>query len=329
MRWLILTDDWPPCSGGVAVWAAAVAGGLVDAGMDVTVLARHRASLFQPSGVVVRGVRGPRFGRLGGLWTGLAARRELLEADAVLAVTWPVASWCSHTALHVVFHGSDLTRPPVSARGLSRVRARARHRWAVSAFLAEQVEAKLLPAPVSPSPIAAVSRSRPRHWGWVGRMTELKGADRFLRLVAQAGARGVLVGDGPQRRSLEGLARKLGARVRFTGSLGHDEALAELLGMDLCVLLPRCHPDGSGAEGLGLSLLEAAAAGLPVVGCATGGVPEALGPAGLLLDDPDDVDGSSQQIAAWYDPAHGLVGRDWVGAQHGVGRLVAQLLDAS
>ena len=32
VRWVILTDDFPPCSGGVAVWTAAVADGLARRG---------------------------------------------------------------------------------------------------------------------------------------------------------------------------------------------------------------------------------------------------------------------------------------------------------
>jgi glycosyltransferase involved in cell wall biosynthesis len=61
-------------------------------------------------------------------------------------------------------------------------------------------------------------------------------------------------------------------------------------------LLPRTYPDGTGAEGLGLVLLEARAMSVEVVGCRCGGVPEAIGPSGLLLDDPDDLARSLEQL---------------------------------
>src|SRR5690606_33991204 len=113
MRWVILTDDHPPAPGGVATWTAAVADGLRRAGDAVEVFARWRPDL-PPE---VRGVRGPSFGRRGGWWLRWAARRALPRADAVLATTWPVAAGLpAGLPLHVVFHGSDLTRPPRSVR---------------------------------------------------------------------------------------------------------------------------------------------------------------------------------------------------------------------
>src|SRR5690606_35625675 len=111
-----------------------VAEGLRRAGDQVDVFARWRPDL--PGGA--RGVRGPSFGRWGGLWLRWAARDALARADAALATTWPAAAgWPWPGApLHVVFHGSDLTRPPVSPRAFRRVTRRAHRRWAVSRWLA-------------------------------------------------------------------------------------------------------------------------------------------------------------------------------------------------
>lgn len=321
MRWVILTDDHPPTPGGVATWTAAIARGLSASGDDVEVFARHRPGL--PPGV--RGVRGPSFGRYGGWWLRVAARRSLRRADAVLATTWPVAVGVAGTIgapLHVVFHGSDLTRPlrPPPARVLDRARL-----WAVSGWLAEKVadrgrRAEVLPAPVEVAPPRLPSRG-PERWAMVARAVPGKGGERFVRLVAEAGVDGLLIGGGPELSRWRRLAASLGARVRFTGEVPHARVAELLREADLALLLPRA--DGPG-EGLGLSLLEAAAVGVPAVGCRTGGVPEAVGP-GLLLDDPDDAPRSVAAIRAWWTPRRGEAQRAWLAEHHGVGRAVACL----
>lgn len=321
---MILTDDHPPAPGGVATWTAAVAEGLRRAGDAVEVFARWRPDL--PVGV--HGVRGPSFGRHGGWWLRWAARRALHDADAVLATTWPVAAGLpAGLPLHVVFHGSDLTRPPVSARALRRVMERARHRWAVSRWLAERGAAEVLPAPVDPRPGPRRRPERPWRWGLLGRATPLKGGDRFVRLVAEAGVEGVVAGDGPELPRWRALAERLGARVRFLGHLPREALPAVLDGLDVALLLPRPAADGGGEEGLGLALLEAAASGVAVVGCRTGGVPEATGP-GLLLEDPDDAPASVAKILAWWTPDRGEAQRAWLARHHGVDRTVARLRGA-
>ena len=72
--------------------------------------------------------------------------------------------------------------------------------------------------------------------GVVGRLSHEKGVDVFLRaasLLAREGAgfSAVVVGDGPDRSSLEALARELGLaeRVRFTGSLKNMRAVYEAI----------------------------------------------------------------------------------------------------
>ena len=63
--------------------------------------------------------------------------------------------------------------------------------------------------------------------------------------------------------------------------------------------LPRPDADGSGAEGFGLSLVEAASLGVVPVGCRTGGVPEAVG-AGIVLEDPDAIPRFIEAIEQGY-----------------------------
>jgi glycosyltransferase involved in cell wall biosynthesis len=162
----------------------------------------------------------------------------------------------------------------------------------------------------------------------VARATPLKGGERFVRIVAAAGKRGIIVGDGPALSRWKGLAESVGAEVRFTGAVSHSRAMAHIASMEVLLLLPRTHEDGSGAEGAGLVLLEAASLGVPGVGCRTGGVPEALGP-GLILEDPDDAAASAVAIRAWISPDRGRRAREWLAANHGKARLARALRDIS
>jgi glycosyltransferase involved in cell wall biosynthesis len=125
--------------------------------------------------------------------------------------------------------------------------------------------------------------------GTVGRLNEVKRQDLLLRAFAQVktecpAARLLLVGDGPQRATLEALASQLelGGAVHFAGYQAHPENY--LRAMDLFALTSRL-------EGLPLAILEAWAAGLPVVASAVGGVPDLVAPGanGLLFPSGDEA----------------------------------------
>jgi glycosyltransferase involved in cell wall biosynthesis len=128
---------------------------------------------------------------------------------------------------------------------------------------------------------------------FVGRLASPKRADlalEALRIVREALPEATLdvVGDGPLRPGLEELADRLGVRrhVRF---LGARADLPDLLNEAACLLL------ASDYEGCPLSVIEAMAAGLPVVATAAGGVPELVvdGETGVLAEP-----GSSAQLAS-------------------------------
>jgi glycosyltransferase involved in cell wall biosynthesis len=92
----------------------------------------------------------------------------------------------------------------------------------------------------------------------------------------------VLVGDGPERNPLQTLARELGveSRIRFAGHHADIRAYYQLAD----VLSLPSHTEGSPNV-----VLEAMAAGLPVVACSVGGVPEIVipGQTGLLVPPGD------------------------------------------
>lgn len=117
----------------------------------------------------------------------------------------------------------------------------------------------------------------------VARLHPQKGLRYLIAAAARVPqATFVLAGDGPERRALETQVAELGLgeRVIF---LGHRQDIPHLLaGCDLFVL-------PSLFEGLPLSILEAMAAGKPVIATAVGGTGEAVthGVTGLLVPASD------------------------------------------
>ncbi|MEX2408233.1 MAG: glycosyltransferase family 4 protein, partial [Rhodovibrionaceae bacterium] len=102
----------------------------------------------------------------------------------------------------------------------------------------------------------------------------------------------LILGDGPARGAVETAFAALGGRVEFRGTVG-EAALPEILaGCDLCVW-PAIN------EAYGMALLEAEAAGLPVVAGRSLGVPAVVaeGETGLLVP-PGDAAAFAQAVRA-------------------------------
>ncbi|MGC8879164.1 MAG: glycosyltransferase family 4 protein [Anaerolineae bacterium] len=104
----------------------------------------------------------------------------------------------------------------------------------------------------------------------VGRLTAWQGVDELLAVLIAWDDVGLLVvGDGPQRATLEQLAcrLRLEQRVKFVGWPERDVLLGLMHAADLCVF-NACHPGSPPA------LLDAWAVGVPVLAAASGGVVE-------------------------------------------------------
>lgn len=153
-----------------------------------------------------------------------------------------VAEGFSPRAVEVIYNGIDVGPRPGAAERLS-----ARHALGIAA------EAIVV--------------------GTIARLDPVKNLDTLIRAVALP-ARDrplslVIIGDGPERRALETAAGRTGsaATVQF---LGHRDDARRLL--PACDVFVNC----SISEGVSLTILEAMAAGLPVVATRVGGTPEVI-----------------------------------------------------
>jgi glycosyltransferase involved in cell wall biosynthesis len=118
----------------------------------------------------------------------------------------------------------------------------------------------------------------------VGRLVEQKDYPTQIRGFATAAEadgrlRMVLIGDGPLRANLESLARECGVASRVT-FLGYRSDVADWLqAIDVFALTSKFEP-------FGVALLEAKAAGLPIVSTSVNEIPEILshGQSGILFE---------------------------------------------
>ena len=130
---------------------------------------------------------------------------------------------------------------------------------------------------------------------WLGRMTEIKRGDDLLRAFARLRAGGadadlLLVGDGPLRQDLETLAADLGiaGHCHFTGfrtDVGAVYAASDAIALT------------SANEGTPVTVIEAQAAGKPVVSTDVGGVRDIVadGVSGFVVP-PGDVDAVADRL---------------------------------
>lgn len=129
--------------------------------------------------------------------------------------------------------------------------------------------------------------------GSIGRLDQVKSYDTLITAMAKtrdtanasSTPRLVLVGDGAERTRLEQLTADLDLADTITFAGTQEDPSRFLAAFDVFVL-------PSVSEGLGLSIIEAMGAGLPVIGSAAGGIPEVVthGASGLLFEPGDSAE---------------------------------------
>ncbi len=141
--------------------------------------------------------------------------------------------------------------------------------------------------------------------GYAGGLIPEKGVDVLLRACAglpTAGWRLRLLGDGPERSRLAGLAETLGIReqVDFLGHRPSTQIPALYRDFDVLVLPSVSRPNW--VEQFGRVLIEAMASGVPVIGSTCGEIPNVIGDAGLIFPE-GDVQALTAALARLIDAA--------------------------
>lgn len=313
MKVVVVTGIWPPDVGGPASHAPALADALVEAGHAVEVVTTADWPP-EPRRYRVRWVRRDRPAPLRHLAVVREVRRAARGADRVYATTMvrraALGAALARRSLVVKlvadeayererrtgrFAGTleefQADRGGVRARFLRATRTaalrRARRVLVPSAYLRtialgwglDPVRVEVVPNPAPEVP-AHPSRDEARAalgvegfaLGVAGRLTAQKALGETLEALERVPGPVLLVlGDGPERAALERRAAELGVsdRVRFLGAGTRDDVIALFRAVDAALVT-------SAWENLPHTLLEALAAGTPVIATAVGGIPEVV-----------------------------------------------------
>jgi glycosyltransferase involved in cell wall biosynthesis len=322
VRIVVVTGIWPPDVGGPASHAPALADALVEAGHTVEVVTTADGPP-DPRPFPVRWVARDRPAPLRHLAVVREVRRAAREADRVYATTMvrraALGAALARRPLVVKLVADEAFERERRAgrfdgtleefqaeRGGLRVRflratrtaalRRARRILVPSAYLRaialgwdlDPARVDVVPNPAPEVP-AHPSRDEARAalgiegfaLGTAGRLTAQKALGDTLEALARVPKVELLVlGDGPERAALERRAAEFGVadRVRFLGAGTRDDVIALFRAVDAALLT-------SAWENLPHTLLEALAAGTPVIATAVGGIPEVVrdGENGLLV----------------------------------------------
>lgn len=353
-RTLLITNDFPPRVGGIQAYLRELACRLPRdrlvvyapdwpgaAGFDARLpfpVHRHPGGLMLPGPAVARrAVSITREHRTEAVWFGAAAPLGLLGRSLRRAgFERVVASTHGHEVGWSMLPGARaaLRRIGRDSDVVTAVSGYTRHR--ISAAFGPMAALEPLPPGVDtgvfqPDPAARDEVRRRHRLGeapvvvCVSRLVPRKGQDVLVRALPQIrsrvpGAVLLLVGDGPYRTALHRLAAGCGVSgaVVHAGAVRGEELAAHYAAADAFALPCRTRGGGLDVEGLGIVLLEAAAAGLPVVAGNSGGAPETVhdGRTGHVVDGRDvtAVAGAVGDLLA--NPARaatmGAAGRAWM-----------------
>lgn len=312
-RTLLVTNDFPPRTGGIQSYLCALADRLPPGELAVYAPAwpgaaafdasrpypvhRHPTSLMLPVlSVACRAAALAREHGASTVWFGASAPLALLGpwlreragiARVVASVHGHEVGWALLPAAR-----QALRRIGRDADALTVISRYVRRR--VAAAFGPEAALELLPSGVDgetfrPDPAARATLRRRYGLGdapvvtCVSRLVPRKGQDALVAVFPQVvdavpGARLLIVGEGPYAARLRALARGVGVAgsVTFAGAVPAAEIPAHHAVGDVFAMPCRTRRGGLDVEGLGIAALEAAACGVPVVVGRSGGAPETV-----------------------------------------------------
>ncbi|POZ92382.1 glycosyltransferase family 4 protein [Petrotoga halophila] len=123
--------------------------------------------------------------------------------------------------------------------------------------------------------------------GFVGGLKEVKRADKLPEIFSYISsiydAEFLVVGDGELRKDIEKECKKRRLQVKFVGSVSHEDVPYYMNAMDVMILPSR-------NEGFGAVVIEAQGCGVAVVGSSNGGIPEAIGDGGIVVEEGEEFE---------------------------------------
>ena len=318
MRLLIATPLYPPQPGGPATYSKVLEGGLPQHGIDVVLvkfgeilkypkIIRHLLyvvkvlkagqtsdALFAldpvstglPTMLAAKILRKPYFVKIVGDYAWEQGRQRhgmwLPLDEFVYTKDVPLTVFMLRWIETFVAKGArEVIVPSTYLKGIVTL-------WGVDPLKITVINNAVPQEEVGVVPEGAIKKSATRIVS-AGRLVPWKGMHGLIEAMAHIReqvpeAELVIVGDGPDKKTLEQFARKrLGDdSVLFTGALPHAQALAVFKTADVFVL-------NSSYEGLSHVLIEAMSLGLPIVATNVGGNPELIkaSETGILVESGD------------------------------------------
>ncbi len=330
MRILVCSHAFPPDPGGVAAFTHDVVCLLRHGGHQVHVVHEGKDAGLGPCRPVGRLMHRWRRRRLGILWrfvhflcAVLTFRPHLVISSSWAHFGWPAVLFAPLLRYRVILqvHGTEIRgrfRQGRWHRLLMRVLRSADMIWPNSHFTAEllisygcaQEKLRIFHPFLSQELLdfaSQVSLEAPRPDPplifTAAHLYPRKGIDIVLRALAQVQDlpwHYVIAGEEPRagyRNRYETLARELGLaeRVAFVGQLSRQEVWEYMARASLFVLASR--PDPNDIESFGIVYIEAQALGAVCVAAQVGGVPDAIGDAGVLVP-PEAPDALASALRA-------------------------------
>jgi glycogen synthase len=285
MRILLCSYLFAPSVGGLETASAILADQYTSLGAVVTVVTSSPGPPSSAAYEVVRRPSSKEIRRLGG-------RMDIVHSDHIsmrtiaplLFMRIPIVithhGWCWRSNQKMGWE--DRVK-----LGIFSIRCR---NVAISNAIADRLPMKstTIGEPFDPAEFSnSAGAGRDKDVVFIGRLVHDKGCDLLLRALAILRVEGMtpalsIIGDGPAMPTLRQLATELGLsdQVDFRGALtsGRGKELAR----HKVLVAPSRYP-----EPFGIVALEGISAGCAVLASRTGGLPEAVGPCGLLFPNGD------------------------------------------